>query len=66
MSKPEKPCDVKSARHLLPCLAPGDGECWGGQCWDKSEDKPRKTKYMTACPWLETVRDWWRKSRRTK
>ncbi len=62
MIKPAKPCDKKELRKRLPCLAPGEGECFGDSCWDKKRDcKPGQIRNMSVCPWIEEVRAYWKR-----
>jgi hypothetical protein len=57
-----KPCDTKEYRDRLPCLAPGEGLCFGAQCWGRQCGvKPGKIRYMAECPWIEQVRAYWRR-----
>lgn len=57
-----KPCDTKECHARLPCLAPGEGLCFGRVCWERKRgDNPGKVRYMAECPWIERVREYWRK-----
>lgn len=57
-----KPCDTKEYRARLPCLAPGDDLCFGRVCWDRKRGAaPGKVRYMGECPWIEQVREYWRR-----
>jgi len=57
-----KPCDTKEYRDKLPCLSPDGKTCYGRQYWDRARGlDPKAIRHMGACPWIEQVREYWRK-----
>lgn len=57
-----KPCDVKDRRTKLPCVSPVGELCYGRQYWDKARGvQPKQLRYMGDCPWIEQVREYWKR-----
>jgi len=65
-----KPCDTEYAAQL-PCCNDADWQCYGPIYFEHRpfRDKERKElqrNQMAECPWIEQVREWWRKYGRRK
>jgi hypothetical protein len=57
-----KPCDTKEYRDRLPCLALDGKTCYGRQYWDRARGlDPKQISHMAECPWIEKVREYWRR-----